>query len=79
MIIGPMIITSVIQSKCMRIFDRAFSKTEDGRLFKGWAIILRPWLRDGDFYKAQKAVVIGWRRKMQDVRQTGGEWTAPND
>lgn len=62
--LGPIIITSTIQRKSPRIFDRAVTRMSDGRAFDGYAVILRPWRKDKyGFYEPQFALVIGWRRK----------------
>ena len=61
-VIGPLCLTWCNQAQGAPLVDTCFTRDKEGRSYKGWAILLKPWRRNrfGESLY-QPAFVIAWR------------------
>lgn len=76
-ILGPLCLTTTMQSEGAPFVDKCFTKTEDGRRFRGHAVLLTPWRRNryGESV-IQRALVIAWKARAPQGPSCGPETAA---
>jgi hypothetical protein len=64
-VFGKLILTTVLQAQGAPLVDSCWASDAEGRRYKGWAILLKPWRRDRHgASEIQPALVVGWRQRQ---------------